>query len=244
VTARSRGAASVDAAVWAALADVFDPELDEPVTELGFVASCDVDEDGTVEVHLRLPTYFCAANFAYLILSDARDALYQVPGVRRALVVLDEHFTGTAINAGVAEGRGFVEIFGDEAAEGLEPLRRDFLRKAVLAATDRVRLALASIGEGPERLASLTLGDVADVAGGARLRDRRARLGLPAGDGDALVVDPDSGEPVLPAALPHHLRRARLARVSLEANGELCRGLLRERERGRETAVTIHSAGA
>ena len=44
------------AAVLAALDDVRDPELDEPVTTLGFVASCELAGDGTAEVHLRLPT--------------------------------------------------------------------------------------------------------------------------------------------------------------------------------------------
>ena len=50
------------AQVMAALDTVRDPELDEPVTSLGFVASCEVSDDGVAEVHLRLPTYFCAPN--------------------------------------------------------------------------------------------------------------------------------------------------------------------------------------
>ena len=47
-----------------ALGEVRDPELDEPITALGFVASAEVSDDGEAEVHLRLPTYFCAPNFA------------------------------------------------------------------------------------------------------------------------------------------------------------------------------------
>ena len=34
-------------AVWRALDTVFDPELDEPITDLDFVESCTVSEDGT-----------------------------------------------------------------------------------------------------------------------------------------------------------------------------------------------------
>jgi len=45
-----------------ALETVRDPELDEPITSLGFVASCAVSADGDAEVRLRLPTYFCAPN--------------------------------------------------------------------------------------------------------------------------------------------------------------------------------------
>ena len=52
-----------------------DPELDEPVTELGFVASCTVSKAGVAVVRLRLPTYFCAPNFAYLMVADAYDAV-------------------------------------------------------------------------------------------------------------------------------------------------------------------------
>ena len=51
------------AKVRAALGTVRDPELDEPLTDLGFVTAIELDGD-SVRVHLRLPTYFCAPNFA------------------------------------------------------------------------------------------------------------------------------------------------------------------------------------
>ncbi len=38
-----------------ALAEVYDPELDEPITSLRFVSSCEVSPEGDVEVVLRLP---------------------------------------------------------------------------------------------------------------------------------------------------------------------------------------------
>ncbi|MGY1682359.1 iron-sulfur cluster assembly protein, partial [Geodermatophilus sp. SYSU D01176] len=65
-----------------ALGTVVDPELDEPITDLGFVRSVAV-EGATVRVHLRLPTSFCAPNFAYLMASDAQDAVAALPGVER-----------------------------------------------------------------------------------------------------------------------------------------------------------------
>src|SRR5437762_2036085 len=125
-------------AVLSALGTVRDPELDEPITTLGFVASCEVTADGVAEVHLRLPTYFCAPNFAFLMVADAHDAVSAVPGVSRAVVVLDDHFAAEEINAGVAARAGFVGTFGAQAAGELDTLRADFLRKAVLAGTDRV----------------------------------------------------------------------------------------------------------
>ena len=42
-------------AVRDALGAVYDPELDEPITDLGFVRTVEVDRNGDVEVHLRLP---------------------------------------------------------------------------------------------------------------------------------------------------------------------------------------------
>src|SRR5439155_20129213 len=46
-------------AVLVALSGVRDPEIDESLTDLRFVAGVDVD-GADVRVHLRLPTYFCA----------------------------------------------------------------------------------------------------------------------------------------------------------------------------------------
>jgi metal-sulfur cluster biosynthetic enzyme len=234
---------SLHAAVWAALGGVHDPELDEPLTELGFVAACEVDGTGAVRVRLRLPTYFCAPNFAFIMVADAHRAVAAVPGVQAVEVSLEDHFAAGEINTGVARGRGFVATFGEQAAAELDPLRAEFLGKAVLAATDRAWRALADAGYRAEHLTGLTLGEVAAVPEVRRLRDRLARLGLPAGDGDPLVVDPASGWAVTAGSIDAHLRRARLTRVSVDANAEVCRGLLRERyhEHGTtaETAVTI-----
>jgi metal-sulfur cluster biosynthetic enzyme len=214
------------AAVWAALSTVRDPELDEPVTDLNFVGSATVSCDGVAHVRLRLPTYFCAPNFAYLMVADAYDAVSAVPGVRRAEVVLDDHFASAAINGGVAARAGFAASFEGFAAGELDELRRDFLRKAVLAGTDRVCRPLLAAGASAADLAAMTLGAAEPSSDVDRLRDRRAALGLPATDDSPLLIDPVSGAGVGVAALPLHLRRTRLTRVSLEANGGVCRGML------------------
>jgi len=215
--------------VLAALGTVRDPELDESITSLRFVASCTVDDDGVAEVRLRLPTYFCAPNFAYLMVADAHDAVSAVEGVSRAHVVLDDHFASDAINAGVAARAGFVASFEGEAVSELETLRADFVRKAVLAGTDRVCRPLLAAGSSPSELATMTLGQVSPSRELDRLRSRRAELGLPSSDDSPLVVDPVTGEPVGPSGLPTHLHRTRLTRVSAEANSGVCRGLLRDR---------------
>ena len=213
----------------AALDTVRDPELDEPVTSLGFVASCTVSAEGVADVRLRLPTYFCAPNFAFLMVADAYDAVSRVDGVRRTEVILEDHFASDAINSGIAARAGFVQSFGGLATGELDDLRTDFLRKAVLAGTDRVCRPLLTAGKTTDELAELTLGDVPPSADRERLRSRRAELGLPSGDDSALLVDATTGEAIGAQALPLHLRRARLTRVSVDANGGVCRGLLRER---------------
>jgi metal-sulfur cluster biosynthetic enzyme len=208
---------------------VRDPELDEPITTLGFVTSCTLSADGDAQVHLRLPTYFCAPNFAFLMVADAYDAVAALPDVRRAQVVLDEHFASDAINGGVAAHAGFARSFDGEAVGELHSLRTDFLRKAVMAGTDQVCRPLLAAGTDRAALPGLTLGAVPPSPALQRLRERRAELGLPAGDDAALLIDPQTGEPVAPGDLRLHLGRARLTRTSLEANGSICRGMLRHR---------------
>jgi metal-sulfur cluster biosynthetic enzyme len=219
--------------VLAALDTVHDPELDTSIVELGFVAACTVD-GSSVEVRLRLPTFFCAPNFAFLMVADAHEAVRSVPGVDRVAIVLDDHFAAGEINAGVAAHAGFVGTFGDQAEAELDELRREFLGKAVLAGQDRVARPLLAGGRTPEELAELTLGDAPSSPDRERLRDRRRQLGIASSDGDPLLVRVD-GRRVERAEVPVHLRRARTVRVSIEANGDYCRQLLRERY-GRDPA--------
>ncbi|MBK1785955.1 metal-sulfur cluster assembly factor [Prauserella cavernicola] len=227
--ARAGRTAAVTSAVWSALGTVRDPELDEPLTDLGFVSRAEVSRAGRAVVRLRLPTYFCAPNFAFLMVADAYDAVSAVPGVREADVALDDHFAADAINRGVAARAGFVASFEGEAVDELDSLRADFVRKAVLAGTDRVCRAVLAAGTDRERLTELTLGDAPESPDRERLRDRRRELGLPCADDDPLLVDPVSGSAVEPANLTRHLGFARLTRTSQEANSGVCRGMLHAR---------------
>jgi metal-sulfur cluster biosynthetic enzyme len=220
------------AGVWAALGTVLDPEIDEPITDLDFVASCTVSEDAAggavARVRLRLPTFFCAPNFSFLMVADAYDAVSAVEGVTRAEVVLDDHHASAEINSGVAARAGFVATFGGEASAELDELRAKFLSKAALAGQDRVARPLVDQGVGPDELARLTLGELPPSTDLARLRERRAALGLPHGDDAPLLVHAD-GSRVTTAQVPLHLRRARVTRIGIESNGEYCKSLLKSR---------------
>jgi metal-sulfur cluster biosynthetic enzyme len=214
-------------AVLAALGTVRDPELDEPLPDLGFVTSLEVDGDH-VRVRLRLPTYFCAPNFAYLMVADADSAVRAVPGVRRAEVLLDDHFADEEINAGVAERRGFQASFEGLADDELDELRTLFRRKALVARQQRLMKALLDQGTGVPELGRLRLGDLAPSPELEAYLQRRAELGLDVSPEAPLVVDTD-GNPIPAELLEGHLRFARLTRVSIEGNAGFCRGMLATR---------------
>ena len=208
-----------------ALGTVIDPELDEPITELGFIAACDVSAAGDVDVRLRLPTPQCAPNFAYLMAADARDAVRRLPEVGRVSVVLEDHYTGDEINAAVDAGGGFAQAFPGETTGELDALRAMFRRKALVARQSGVCEALLAGGASPEEVCALRVEDLPDGPEARRCLELRAELGVDAGpDAPAFVLP--SGVPIAAADLRHWLRIARLVRTSLETNGGICRSLL------------------
>jgi metal-sulfur cluster biosynthetic enzyme len=210
--------------VLTALARVRDPELDEPITDLQFVQEVRVSGE-RVEVDLRLPTYFCAPNFAYLMVADAYDELAALPGVGEVAVRLVDHFASEEINAGVSGGRGFAGSFPGLADGELEQLRADFQRKAHRALQERVAAGLLRGGLPMAELAGSTLADALPGPDLDRLVRRRRELGLPCEPSAALLLHED-GKPISVADLPTQLRFARTTRVSIEGNATFCRGLL------------------
>ena len=214
--------------VLGALSGVRDPELDEPITDLEFVSGLEIEDDA-VFVRLRLPTYFCAPNFSYLMVADAKEAVLSVPGAKSVSVVLEDHYASEEINAGVNGERGFDGAFGDET-EGpdLEELRSTFRRKSFVSRQEQLCRSLLADGLTPADLADMTLGDAPVSAEFDTYLERRAELGLDVSPGAPLVVDPD-GNRVPKGAVVEHLRFARLTRVSIEGNAGLCRGLLETR---------------
>jgi metal-sulfur cluster biosynthetic enzyme len=233
-----RASDALPGAVWAALGTVMDPELDEPITDLGFVASHRLlPADGgrvDVEVHLRLPTSFCAPNFAYLMAADAQDALGALDEVRDVAVWLDDHHDSTKINSGLAAGGGYRGTFEHEADDSLDELRTIFRRKAHTAAMERSCAALLRTSSwAVADLHTLTLSDLPEGRTTDALLQRRRDLGF-ATDPAALVMVDDHGRPVSEDQVPLRLRFARTTRISVEGNAHFCRGLLATRYPGAE----------
>ncbi len=215
--------------VLAALDEVYDPELDEPITTLRFVSSCEVSPDGDVDIRLRLPTPLCAPNFSYLMAAGARDAVRRLPGLRHVNVVLEDHYTGEEISTSLQRDSGFAGAFPGESAETeLDDLRTLFLRKALVARQARVCASLLAAGACEDALASLTLGQLPDGPDARRCRELRDQLGIGSADDARAFVTP-AGEPIAAGDLRRWLRTARLVGMSLEANGGICRSLLQHR---------------
>ncbi len=237
------------AEAYAALGAVMDPELDEPITDLGFVRSLAVAGPPTrtearvdLEVHLRLPTSFCSPNFAYLMASDTKDVLTALPWTGRVVVELDDHHDSDLINRGLAADAGYKGTFRHEAEHDLEELRTTFRRKAHTAAMERCLTGLlrADPDRPVESLGTVTLAELPQDRYAAALRRRRHALGLPDSPDAPVLVD-HTGRGYPPEEVPMTLRRARSTRISIDGNAHFCRGLLRTRYPGSE-ADQVHRA--
>ena len=187
-------------------------------------------------MHLRLPTSFCAPNFAYLMASDAKDVLVALPWTDKVVVELDDHHDSDLINRGLAADAGYRGTFRHEAEQDLDELRTTFRRKAHTAAMERclTELLRAAPDLAVESLGDVRLGELPQGAHIDALRRRRTALGLPDRP-DALVLVDHDGRGYPADQVPLALRRARSTRISIDGNAHFCRGLLRTRYPGGRT---------
>src|SRR5438309_12107236 len=99
--------AELTQSVLRALSTVTDPELDEPITELGFVKNLSVSGDGRVSVDLVTSTFWCSPNFVYMMLEEARDVVSTVAGISEVRVRLEGHHDSDRINLGINSRKSF-----------------------------------------------------------------------------------------------------------------------------------------
>ena len=217
---------------------VTDPELDESVIDLNFVTAIHVDAAGGVCIGFRLPTYWCAANFAFLMADDMRRAVASLPWVASVSVTLGEHMYAETINNGMAKSLSFQEAFGNESNGDLTEVRQIFAVKAFQRRQEALLRHLLALGQEPSEVLALSIAELAALplsAEGQELVERYfARRGV-IGPGKG-VVDPASlafvgvdGAEIKADALQTHLRTLRRVSVNTEFNGALCRGLLAAR---------------
>jgi metal-sulfur cluster biosynthetic enzyme len=242
--------AITEAHVYAAIADVLDPELDEPLVKLGFIDRVQVDGPD-VTVVFKLPTYWCSPNFAYLMAGDLRARLRALPGIRTAHVELLDHCAEDEITTSINQGKSFAEAFAGEVSEDedLEELRRTFLRKGFLMRQDRLLRQMLKAGLDEATILSLKVADLvvdeisnqafvatshgamclagAGLTTGAYLR-KGSVIGLFQAKNDLLITD-DAGQPVAPGGLQAYLRRSRSVRLNILFNTTMCKSLFRAR---------------
>jgi metal-sulfur cluster biosynthetic enzyme len=220
-----------EAEVWARLDGVMDPELDESVTELNFISSLAVDAQNRVHIGFRLPTYWCASNFSFLMADDMRRAASDLSWVEEVHVVLGEHMDAEKINAGLARGLSFQDTFGDEADGDLDDLRQTFLLKAFQRRQAALLSHLTGAGFAAEEFVALSLAGLSalplDAEGGKLLQRylERRHVAGPSAPDDLAFVDAE-GEPLMAETFAVYVRALRRVGVNAEFNGALCRGLL------------------
>lgn len=219
------------AAAREALDQVMDPELDRSLVALDFVQSLEI-ADGEVRAAIRLPTFWCSPNFAYLMVGDAHEALREMPGAERVRVDLVDHFAGERITEAVQAGLSFQEAFPDQAQGELAELRRKFRLKAFVVRQEPVlRAARRSLGDAGA--VSCRLGDGsapawAQAGEWAEYLSRRRQLAM-SDDPEGLAFTDAQGRALASDGLADYLRLSRLVRISLESNTEFCTGLLAAR---------------
>ena len=228
--------------VWSQLSRVTDPELDESVTEIGFVTAVHIGASDDVHVAFQLPTYWCSPNFAFMMAEDMRRAILGLSWATSASVVLGEHMYGEKINHGINLGLSFSEAFGDEATGDLDALRATFLHKAFQWRQEVLLKHLLDSGETASDVVQWTVFELSGRLSNPdeqqlidRYLDRRDVAGK--FDGQALAFVTLEGQSLDASGLAQYLKLIRRVRINAEFNGALCRRLLVERFNG-DTAMS------
>ncbi len=213
---------------------VSDPELDQSVVEMGFVNSVEIGDGGDVRISFRLPTFWCAPNFAFLMAHDMREAVESLDWVRRAEITLQDHCHAEDINRGVGGGLSFAETFPGQATAELDELRATFRRKAFQGRQEALLRRLREDGMTPEKICAMRIGELRrlELVDAARLLERyleiRGEFGGPAGEDDTAFTTPD-GEALSSEEFSGYLQDLRRARVNAAFNANMCRTILQTR---------------
>jgi metal-sulfur cluster biosynthetic enzyme len=221
--------------VWAALNSVTDPEIDESVVSLDFVTGVNIDPGARVEIEFRLPTYWCAPNFAFLMASDMRDAVAALGWVKEVTVRLSDHFSADLINRSVALRQDFRDAFPGETDGDLASVRQKFLGVAFERRQELLLRYLLARGCTSDWVVNAQLSDLTNLAlepEGDSLRNlylfmmHRLSIDL-APRAPAFVTL--CGEKLAAQDLKSYLRRIAGVRRNAEFNGLICRNLLGQR---------------
>jgi metal-sulfur cluster biosynthetic enzyme len=225
--------------VWSAISAVTDPEIDESVTSLKFVTSVRIESGANVHIEFRLPTYWCAPNFAFLMASDLRDAIAELPWVENVTVGLLDHFSADLINRSVALKQDFRDAFPGETDDDLSEVRKTFLGKAFERRQELLVRHLLAKGYPANRILQISLHDLMSLPldnEGTALRKLYVFIWRKIHDeqaDEALAFTTVDGRPLDLDTFRTYLRKLAGVRRNAEYNGFICRSLLAARNRGR-----------
>ena len=227
--------------VWAQLDLVMDPELDEPVTDMGFIEAVSItwpsvgQNTSTVHVSFRLPTYWCSPNFAFLMAEGIKRQIELLPWVGQAVVTLHDHMAAEEMNAAVNAGASFGSVFADlHPDEDLGALREKFDVKAFQRRQEVVIKALIAMGFLASEIVAMPRGllETTELQDHEAARQKQRYLAIL--DQKRLAARPADrafptyqGTPIADYGLYMSLLRS--VRINMEFSGSLCRGLKQSR---------------
>lgn len=231
------------AAVRDRLRRVTDPELDRSIVDLEYVDEIEIDGP-RVALRFTLPTAWCSPAFAWMMATDARDAVEALSSVETTKIVLQEHLHETEVNRGVNERLSFEAAFPD-ADGGIEDVRAQLDEKARVARQYDAVEALLEVGLDPARIVGLRRRDVErdESAGIAaielsdrgftatapiepidRYLEKAKETDIGTHPGDIFFRTPE-GAPIDPDDFELVHRRGRLAQVNMSGQGGICDAL-------------------
>lgn len=233
--------------VWAALDQVMDPELDEPITDMGFVETVALGAEGDVQIAFRLPTYWCSPNFAFLMAQDIKREVEALGWTRTAHVTLLDHMAAEEMNAVVNAGGTFSDVFTElTKGEDLAALREKFDVKAFQRRQEVVIKALLALGMSIEALVSLPLATLQslDLCEAEPQKARYLRLAYTKGiamQPHDLALPSYQRTALTPEGFPEYMNLLRSVRINMEFSGTLCRGLKTSRYKEVDSSGAVPS---
>ncbi|UTR12724.1 iron-sulfur cluster assembly protein [Evansella sp. LMS18] len=215
--------------VYEKLDKVYDPELDQSLTELGFIDHTEIKGD-QVKVSFRLPTFWCSPNFAYIMAEDIQKYVSELSWVKRVKVELIDHCASEEIN-GVSDGKRFSESFGEEAGGDLDEVRKTFEIKAFYGRQEKMIKFLLERDFSKETIRNLATEELSKLEldkEGTELRERYLEKKQRLND-SAVAFSKPEGDSLTEEEFDAYMLNLKRTRLSMEFNGHYCRGLLEAR---------------
>tara|TARA_B100001057_G_scaffold300196_1_gene300337 strand:+ start:776 stop:1516 length:741 start_codon:yes stop_codon:yes gene_type:complete len=219
------------------LQTVFDPELDESIIDLNFISSIDIEANELVRIKLRLPTYFCSANFAWIMCCDTKKAVERLRWVNSVHIKLVDHFVMKKINDGLKNNRSFSDVFGTKKEMDFLQLRRKFEEKAFLNRQSMLIQFLRTKDLSDTQILKMSLKNLEILVkkyqnsefykNFIRYHDLKKRI-VPKKKDNSAFTGLD-GKDIKEQNVLEYLRVLRRTTGSITANSEMCKVLMAER---------------